>query len=109
MALYMVVTLVSGLVSVSKSSMENLSYLHFPVWGYFAGTVQSLLLAFSTLANYYTACKTMSGEAFVLIWHPAPANLWHACPKWHARRFCVARAIALRKNKYVLILVVGNH
>lgn len=66
MALYMVVTLVSGLVSVSKHSLENRSYVHFPVWGYFAGTLQSLLLAFSTLANYYTAYKTMSGEASVL-------------------------------------------
>jgi len=26
----------------------------------------------------------------------ALANLWHACPKWHARRFCVARAVLLR-------------
>ena len=24
---------------------------------------------------------------------PAVANLWHACPKWHARRFYVARHV----------------
>jgi len=26
----------------------------------------------------------------------ALANLWHACPKWSARRFCVSRAVLLR-------------
>src|SRR6218665_2196780 len=37
---------------------------------------------------------------------PALANLWHACPKWHARRFCVARVILLRCIKFVLISAV---
>jgi len=26
----------------------------------------------------------------------ALANLWHACPKWHTRRFCVALSVLLR-------------
>jgi len=40
---------------------------------------------------------------------PALANLWHACPKWHARGFCVVRAIILSSNKFLSILVVWNH
>lgn len=64
----MFVTVIHGFVEeITQRNSERTSYLHFPIWGYFAGTLQSILMAYSTLANYYAAYKAMSGEVSVFI------------------------------------------
>ena len=40
---------------------------------------------------------------------PALANLWHACARWHARRFCVARAVLLRYKIFLLKYFITTH
>ena len=37
--------------------------------------------------------RALYNTAHYIVAIPAVANLWHACPKWHVRRFQVARQV----------------
>ena len=65
MAIYIVGSFLSGSYPPAKTCWTIWRALHFPTWGYIAAIIQSVLLAFSTLENYYSVYKTMSGKAAV--------------------------------------------